>query len=102
MKGLLHPGLPKAIPASARWLAYAEPAVEALRRDLSGLDEESRLDRLGQLNVVEQMTHLHGHPAVEERFRTGHLGIHGWFYEIHTGQIDAYDPGSGRFLPWPE
>jgi carbonic anhydrase len=102
MKGLLHPESLEAIPATARWLEYAAPAVEALQRDLAGLDDDGRLERLARLNVVEQMAHLHSHPAVEARFRTGRLGIHGWYYEIHTGQIDAYDAVSGRFLPWPE
>lgn len=102
MKGLLHPEGMEAIPATARWLTFAAPAVEALRRDYPGLDEEHRLERLCQLNVVEQMAHLHTHPAVEERFRTGRLGIHGWYYEIHTGEIDAYNPDTGRFAPWPD
>jgi carbonic anhydrase len=48
------------------------------------------------------MSHLHTHPAVKERFRTGTLGIHGWYYEIHTGSVDAYNPATGKFEPWPD
>ena len=102
MKGLLHPEILDKIPATARWLKYAQPAVELLERDHRGMDDAGRLKILTQLNVFEQMAHLHTHPAVEERFKAGALGIHGWFYEIHTGSVDASPPATGKFEPWPD
>jgi len=99
MKGLLHPEHLAAIPATARWLHYAQPALDALARESD--DEAHRLKRLAQLNVIEQIKHLHTHPAVEERFKTGRLGIHGWYYEIHTGIVEAFDPATGSFASWP-
>ena len=102
MKGLLHPELLDEIPATARWLKYGQPAVELLQRDYPGMGDADRLRILTQLNVVEQMSHLHTHPAVEARFKAGTLGIHGWFYEIHTGRVDAYNTATGKFEPWPE
>ncbi|HYS10826.1 MAG TPA: carbonic anhydrase [Myxococcales bacterium] len=96
MKGLLHPEHLEHIPATARWLKYAEPALEKV-----GADHRGRLERLTKLNVIEQMRHLHSHPSVQDRLRAGRLGIHGWFYEIHTGTVEAYDPSSDRFAPWP-
>jgi len=73
-----------------------------LQRDYHGMGDADRLKILTQLNVVEQMAHLHTHPAVEARFKAGTLGIHGWFYEIHTGGVDAYDTATGKFEPWPD
>ena len=102
MKGLLHPELLDEIPATARWLKYAQPAVELLQKDYPGMGDADRLKILTQLNVVEQMAHLHTHPAVEARFKAGTLGIHGWFYEIHTGRVDAYNTATGKFEPWPD
>jgi len=52
-------------------------------------DEEGGLERLTQLNIVEQMAHLHTHPAIEARVRADVLGIHGWYYE-------------SEFEPWPD
>lgn len=90
------------LPATARWLQYAQPAVELLKRDDSKHSEPNRLTMLTKLNVIEQMEHLHSHPAIEEGFELGTLEIHGWFYEIHTGTVEVFDPASGRFGRWPE
>jgi len=102
MNGLLHSETLAAIPATARWLTFAGPALERLSRDHAALAKTERLEILSRLNVVEQMAHLHTHPAVEERFKSGTLGIHGWYYEIHTGRVEAYDAASRSFKLWPE
>ena len=102
MKALLHPEELRALPATARWLKYAQPALELLNPNDLGADESDRLKRLAQLNVMEQMAHLHTHPVVEERFQRGMLGIYGWFYEIHTGTVEVFDPVKGKFERLPE
>jgi carbonic anhydrase len=94
MKGLLDPEHLDHIPATERWLEYARPALEKLG---PGLD----LEELTKLNVIEQMRHLQTHPAAQERMQTGQLGIHGWYYAIHAGTVEAYDPTRDRFLLWP-
>jgi carbonic anhydrase len=102
MHALLDPrGLDK-LPATARWLQYAQPAVEVLERDYSNTSEPDRLTTLTKLNVIEQVAHLHSHPAVKERIEKRILGVHGWFYEIHTGTVEEFDPSSGSFISCPE
>jgi carbonic anhydrase len=43
------------------------------------------------------MANLHTHPMVESRLREGQLELHGWYYEIHTGRVDAYNQKTGLF-----
>jgi len=100
MKALLHPEELNFIPATARWLNYAESAMHLLKEKFPDLHGEERLKRLIELNVIEQLAHLHTHPAVESRVREGTLGLQGWYYEIHTGIVEAYNPQSGRFEEW--
>ena len=102
MKGLMDPEELKHIPATARWLKYAQPAMERLETEFRELAGADRLKKLIQLNVIEQAMHLHSHPAIEERYLAGKIRVHGWFYEIHTGTIEAYDPITGRFNAWPD
>lgn len=32
----------------------------------------------------------------------GQLKLHGWLYKIETGQVFAYDPERGQFVPLSE
>jgi carbonic anhydrase len=100
MKGLLEPEELHHIPATARWLEYAKPALDLLNQKYAELERADRLKRLSQLNVIEQIAHLHSHPAVESRVRQGTLILHGWYYEIHTGSVEVYNPDSGQFEEW--
>ena len=101
MKGLLHPQDLSDLPATSRWLRYAQPALEILQQRYRTLSDAERLKQLCQLNVVEQLAHLYTHPSVEERLQRGGLGIHGWYYEIHTGRVEAYNQKTGEFEIWP-
>ena len=95
MKSLLHPEHLQLLPATARWLKFAQPALEEFRRE--NTDKAEDLNRLTKINVLEQVQHLHTHPAVEARFKAGSLGLHGWMYEIHTGIVEAYNPATRGF-----
>lgn len=95
MKALLHPEHLQLLPATAKWLKFAQPALEKFRGE--NTDETENLNRLTQINVLEQVQHLHSHPAVEKRFKAGSLGLHGWMYEIHTGIVEAYNPATREF-----
>jgi len=97
MKALLDPEELHIVPATSRWLHYAEPAVRMLNHSYGHLSEPERLKRLCQLNVVLQVSHLHTHPEVETRFREGKLALHGWYYEIHTGTVEAFNEEAGQF-----
>jgi carbonic anhydrase len=100
MKGLLHPEELLSIPATARWLQYADPAFQLLSQNFAHLDDQGRLKRLSHLNVIEQISHLHTHPAVESRVKEGAIALHGWYYEIHTGMVEEFNPELGAFEEW--
>lgn len=48
------------------------------------------------------MEHLASHPAVLQALSEGRLALHGWGYDIETGEVRAYDPAHGGFVPFPE
>ena len=102
VKGILHPDAVADMPAVARWLRYGDEARQRLGDEAPAIDEEERLRRLTELNVLVQMEHLATHPAVQQALADGRLAIHGWVYEIETGEVRAYDPARGVFVPFPE
>jgi carbonic anhydrase len=101
VKALLHPETLAAMPAVARWLRYGEAARRRLERLDAAADERAMLHTLTRLNVLVQMEHLKTHPAVEPAITAGRLAIHGWVYEIATGEVWAYEPAAAAFALFP-
>ena len=51
-------------------------------------DETARIDRLCELNVVEQVRHVGCTTIVQDAWRRGQvLQIHGWIYALHDGLL---------------
>ncbi len=93
MRGLLHPETLEALPAVARWLTYG--ATEPPKGT-----EEDRMRAITRRNVLQQMENLKTHPCATERLAAGRLAVYGWVYEIHTGQVETFDPATGLFAPY--
>ena len=53
-------------------------------------------------NVVAQLAHLRTHPSVAAGVARGEISLHGWFVDIHAGQVLALDSESGQFMPLRE
>ena len=102
VKGILHPEVVADMPAVARWLRYGNEARRRLDARAPDAGEEERLRHLTELNVLVQMEHLATHPAVQQALADGRLAIHGWVYEIETGEVRAHDSARGAFVRFPE
>jgi carbonic anhydrase len=102
MKGLLEPESLKRMPAVTSWLAHAEATRWVARQKYAGLPPDAHLNVTTQENVLVQLENLRTHPAVAAGLASGRLKLHGWVYKIETGQVFAYDPQAGQFLPLPE
>jgi carbonic anhydrase len=52
-------------------------------------DDEKRIDRLTELNVIEQVKNLAKTTIIQEAWkqRKGELHLHGWVYGINSGLI---------------
>ena len=65
-----------------------------LARNPGASDEELWRALIVQ-NVISQLVNLRTHPAVAVRLATGELQIHGWLYDIPSGDVQVWDePGS--------
>ena len=53
---------------------------------------------LMEQNVILQLQHLRTHPNVAVRLAKGDLQLHGWVYDIKTGDVRAYDESLGKFV----
>jgi carbonic anhydrase len=107
MRALLDDGQLQDLPFLRSWLGYAGPMSRAFRgvmQDPRVWPADERLRVLTELNVVAQLHSLRAHPAVARSLRRGSLRIHGWIYDIGSGEIHCLDPSTGSFralLPEP-
>jgi len=61
---------------------------------------ETALTALTKMNIRLQLTHLATHARVFARTREGSLRLHGWFYQIETGDVQAWDPETDEWMPF--
>jgi carbonic anhydrase len=102
MKGLLHPEQLETLPAMASWLGHAATTARIVRDNYTHLEGDKLLTATIEENVLVQLEHLRTLPAVASRLVKGDLHLHGWVYKIETGEVFAYEPTSGQFVPLAE
>src|SRR3984893_4338988 len=85
------------LPAVCDWLHHAD-AAKAINARQHFQTEHEKLDALIRDNVVAQLTNLRTHPSIALALSQGKLRLHGWVYDIETGQIDALEGATGRFV----
>ena len=99
MKGALNPDMVKDLPHVKEWLGYAKAAVDVVQAVGEKLTDQQRMTMLLEQNVMLQLQHLRTHPTVASQLAKGELQLHGWVYDIKTGDVNAYDEKQNKFLP---
>jgi carbonic anhydrase len=99
IKGLLDPTQTENLPALRQWLAHAEATKRIIDDNYGDLTGQDRIDAAIEENVLVQMENLQTLPSVRSRLVKGDLRLHGWVYEIETGEVFAYDRVDGQFVP---
>jgi carbonic anhydrase len=102
MRGLLQPEKVADLPAMAEWLRHAETTGRIVRDNYRHLTGDQLLTATIEENVLVQLENLRTLPAVASRLVKGDLKLHGWVYKIETGEVFAFDPQVGQFVPLAE
>jgi carbonic anhydrase len=84
-------------PNLARWLHHAHTASFRLEHEGALDDSLEPHDQLSQLNVLVQLEHLMSCPIVRTRVFAGTLRLSGWWFDIASGSMYAYERGSRKF-----
>lgn len=79
------------------WLTYGEQATTMLSHiDFAG-DPLAEHNKISQANVLLQLAHLTSYPLVQERIGARQVHLHGWWFDIGTGNVYRFDPITKRF-----
>ncbi|KFC06880.1 carbonic anhydrase [Trabulsiella guamensis ATCC 49490] len=89
------------MPAVGHWLRYADSArvVNEAREHLNLHDKTASMVRE---NVIAQLANIQTHPSVRLALEEGRIALHGWVYDIESGEITAYDGVTRQFVSLAE
>ena len=73
----------------ANWISPIQDIYKRKREELEQIpDSKGRLDRVSELNVIEQLGGLSNNPTIKNAWqRKQPLTIHGWVFDLSTGYI---------------
>jgi carbonic anhydrase len=94
-----------ALPAVRGWLDRSTPTGGGFRNPYGPEGpEDGGPDDFGpdvarpvQRHVVAQLEKLSAYPCVSRAAGEGRLGLHAWYYEVHTGAVQAHQVATGTF-----
>lgn len=79
------------------WLEYGEDAASLVSKIAFANKPFAEHNRVSQANVLLQLAHLKTYPLIEERIKSGRLKLHGWWFDIGSGNVYAFNDSSERF-----
>lgn len=79
------------------WLRHGKKSLAKLPQN-PGESRSVAVNLLSQLNVLQQLEHLRSYPAVHEGLASGQLKLHGWWFELSTASVHAYEEAEGKFV----
>lgn len=99
MHGALNPSIVEPMPHVKEWLSFTKEAVDHVHQHGKNCSDEERAQMLLEQNVILQLAHLKTHPVVQKALSEGALTLHGWVYDIKSGDVIAYDADQNTFVP---
>jgi carbonic anhydrase len=85
------------MPHLREWLQLAQPIMKAVEPLCQDASLEECLRAAEQANILYQLENIQTYPFVKEALEQGSLHIHGWYYDIGTGEIYSYSPVDQMF-----
>ena len=102
MAGAMAPDKLEALPLVKDFLCQCQPAVDHVKANGAGKSDDEKMAMLIEQNVLLQIENLKTHPSVAKRIEAGNIHLHGWVYDIKSGDIMAYDPKKAIFIALEE
>lgn len=80
------------------WLRHAESTAEIIRTHYAHLSGSELVDVAAEENVLVQLEHLRTLPVLAARASTGDVRLHGWMYNVGSGEVFHFDAEAGQFV----
>lgn len=83
------------LPHTQRWLEL----LDEVREKVVALEKEPLIQEvmMEEANILAQLENLRTFPEIKEREERGEIDIHGWYFDIGTGEVLEYIEDLGKF-----
>ncbi|MDH2917832.1 MAG: carbonic anhydrase [Sideroxydans sp.] len=80
------------------WMSLVEAARLQVMTDFSDASDEVRQRECEQRAIVVSLQNLLSFSWIAERVASGTLALHGWYFDIESGQLLAYQADREKFI----
>lgn len=81
-----------------RWLSMMKPIRDQIMDRFGTVDKES-CTACEMAGILRSVDNLMTFPWIEERVAGGSLNVHGWYFDMESGQLLSYLPQTKAFEP---
>lgn len=81
----------------AKWMDLAKSAYDKTCQNHPEATFDEKVHLCGHYAIINSLKNLMTFPWIQEGVEKERISIHGWFFNLATGVIDAYDFQSGQF-----
>jgi len=79
------------------WVSIAASAKKWVKDKLPSASPEAQLKACEQRAILESLANLMTFSCIHERVEKGTLSLHGWYFDIPTGDLLCFKPETGAF-----
>lgn len=87
----------KDMPHLRDWIRIALPVKEIMDKHYAHVSLDFRNRIAEKENILAQLRNIQTYPFVVKALEEGKLFLHGWYYDIGTGNISSYNPVTDTF-----
>lgn len=91
----------KDMPHLREWVSVARPVKVHMEKYYADVSQETRERITEKENILEQLRNIGTYPFIADRLKKGTLYLHGWYYDIGTGEMHSYNPDTDKFEKLP-
>ncbi len=81
------------------WMSLVRSAFLRVEATMPGAPEELKARVCEQSAVLVSLENLMTFPSIRQRVSEGRLRLHGWYFDIRSGQLHIYDSNQQKFKP---
>ena len=82
-----------------KWTVVADPAAREVLAEIPGSDLDEQACQCSRKALALSLENLKSYPSVVDRLEKQALQLHGWYFNLASGDLELYLPTERRFEP---